>query len=777
MPDAFRFSGDLSDVSRNPEGISLQSDARSINVRAVAKGVFRVHVVADGDPQNAEPFSYAVENCPSIEGGELEALESKVRFGTAGWSVVVERSPLRIGFESPDGHSFAVDSFGPGFYGNRFHVWKRSNPKARFYGLGEKAYPLDRTGRHFTNWNTDAPGYSAEADPLYKTIPFFLCVEPREDGGSFAFGIFLDNSWQSHFDFGGQAIGHYSFGADGGPLVYYVIGGPTPAEVIRKYTALTGRTSLPPRWSLGYQQCRWSYYPDTEVRHLVEHFRVRHIPLDVLYLDIHYMHEYRIFTWDPHRFPDHRSLLADLRDLGVRTVIIVDPGVKTDADYRVAQEGLEGDHFVRYPDGSIYEGKVWPGNCYFPDFTRPATRDWFGSFCREALDDGVAGFWTDMNEPSNHAYRTLPDFIPHDMDGKGGLHLEAHNVYGMQMTRSVHDAAVAHRPDERPFVLTRAAFAGSQRYAAVWTGDNVSSWEHLDLALPMLLSLGISGVPFAGTDVAGFFGAPSAELFVRWMQVGAFSPLFRNHTIFGSPRQEPWSFGEVAEEAARSAIELRYRLLPYLYALFREHEESGLPPMRPLFLHYPDDEEVAAVDNQFLFGEHLLVAPALRLGAETRDVYLPAGKWFEFESATAYAGPRHVLVPAPLSSIPVFVRGGTCLPMGPILQHVDERVVTELELQIYPGTGETILYEDDGISRSYQNGAYRQHRFVMTEEGNEVVLRHEAEGGYESPLQSFRIRVYRPTDKATSTVSSDEKSGVDEQVVDATFAEIRIRIR
>jgi alpha-glucosidase len=688
-----------------------------------------------------EPHSYAVDPDRTVEPPRVHLVDApELAIEVGGWRAVVQRSPLRIHFQSPDGHGFARDSLGPAWRGSRFGVWKRGPESARYYGAGEKAYPLERSGHYFVNWNTDAPAYGTESDPLYKSIPFFACLEPRSGAPPFAHGIFLDNSWRSYLDFGGQAVGHYGFGADGGEIAYYVFGGPTLADVLRQYTELTGRTPLPPKWALGYHQSRWSYFPDANVREIVDRFRSRSIPLDALYLDIHYMHDYRIFTWDPDRFPDHRRLLSDLRDRGIRPIIIVDPGVKSDPDYAVAREGLHGEHFVRYPDGSVYEGKVWPGACYFPDFTRPETRSWFGSWCNRALDDGVAAFWTDMNEPSNHSFRTLPDFIPHHMEGRGGTHLEAHNVYGFQMARAVFESSLSHKPDERPFVLTRAAFSGSQRFAAVWTGDNVSSWEHLALAVPMLLSLGMSGIPFAGTDVGGFFGEPSPELFVRWMQLGAFTPLFRNHSIFGSPAQEPWAFGEVAEDAARTAIELRYRLLPYLYTQFREHADSGLPVMRPLVLHYSDDPDCHTIDDQFLIGENLLVAPVLRAGAEARAVYLPRGRWFEFGTDVSYEGPQRILASAPLSEIPIFVRAGTVLPLGPVLQHVEERAVRELELEVYPGSGMSRLYEDDGRSHEYRLGLNRLHAFRTSTEGDDLRVEHVVEGTFGGAVGTFNVR-------------------------------------
>lgn len=743
MSRVFEFLTDVRSVHEAAGGVDLRTREALVQLRVIDDGVFRVRVLPTPDAHVEDPFSYAIDPSYRPEPPRVcvHELEREVVVSAGQWRASVSRAPLRTHFASADGTAFARDSFGPGWSPGRLHVWKHAPGNSRYYGLGEKAYPLERSGRSFTNWNTDTPGYGAESDPLYKTFPFFVAIDRVSCDRVFAYGIFFDNAGRSYFDFGGQAQDHYSFGADGGELCYYVLAGPTPVDVLGRFTALTGRAPLPPRWTLGYQQCRWSYRNDAETRAVVREFRSRRLPLDALYLDIHHMHGYRVFSWNAHRFPDPRSLLRDLSSDGVRTIIIIDPGIKCDEDYDVAAEGLAGGHFVKYPDGSVYEGKVWPGACYFPDFTRPETRTWFGTYCRRALDQGVSAFWVDMNEPSNHSGRTLPDHVLHDMEGNGGTHLDAHNVYGLLMARTVFEAAESHRPDERPFVLSRSAYAGIQRYASLWTGDNVSSWEHLRMSVPMLLSLGMSGAPFVGTDVGGFFGTPSPELFVRWMQLGVFTPLFRNHSILDSPRQEPWAFGERAEKAARRALNLRYRFLPYLYTLFQQHLETGLPIMRPLVLHYPEDEAVANLDDAFLFGEHVLVAPVLRAGAEGRRVYLPEGFWYHLWTGRRYSGPTSIFCRARLDQIPVFVKAGTCLPLGPQLQHVDESPVEELELRLYAGDGASDLYEDDGRSRAHVRGDFTRHRFDLEWHNGDVTLRHTRTGNFEEGVRTFRIRV------------------------------------
>ncbi len=746
MPqNMFTFPGNVTDRVLRRDGAELRTGNTRVRVSVVSEGIFQVRMSQSGDSFENPPFSYAVRpgfHDQPVPDVTVALEEDPVLIRNGSFTAVVACSPLRVRFEDTDGYVFAADDYGPVWNGNSFAVWKKRADDEYFFGLGEKAYGINRTEERFKNWNTDAPFYRRESDPLYKSFPFFIGLKRFEDGVRRAYGIYLDNSYRSEFDFGGQARQHVVFGAEGGALNYYVFMGPEVTDVIRRYTELTGRMPMPPRWSLGYQQSRWSYYPAREVRTLVQQFRERKIPLDVVHLDIHYMDGYRIFTWDKQNFPDPAGLIHDLREQGVKTVVIIDPGVKTDPGYPVYDEGLAADAFVKFPDGRVYEGSVWPGACHFPDFTKPGARAWFGGYYKDLLEKGIAGIWTDMNEPSNHRYKTIPDLVLHDFEGRGGTHQEAHNIYGLMMTRATYEALREHAPDERPFVLTRSAFSGSQRYAAAWTGDNVSNWDHLRLTIPMLLSMGISGMPFCGSDVGGFLDSPTPELFARWVQLGAFSPLFRNHTIFESQRQEPWSFGPRVEEISRRFIELRYRLLPLFYSLFDEHRRTGLPLMRPLFLHYPQDEKVLFMDDQFMLGEHLLIAPVLHKGATARQVYLPEGRWYDFWSGTTFAGGRETLVEARLEDMPVFVRAGGIVPMGPLMQYSGEKTVEELELRAFVGDGEATLYEDDDQTHAYEQGMMRRTTFEMREPAPGLCsIKRTSAGPFRSLCRSFRLHL------------------------------------
>nr|MBA2341133.1 glycosyl hydrolase [Pyrinomonadaceae bacterium] len=579
-----------------------------------------------------------------------------------------------------------------------------------YYGFGEKALPTARQGQMMAMWNTDTYAYPPGLDPIYQDIPFFIALRQGK-----AYGLFFDNTYRTNFDMGKSDPARYTFGATGGELNYYVCTGGqqrTPKEVLREYTDLTGRTPLPPLWALGYQQSRWSYYPEARVRELASTFRRKRIPADVIYLDIDYMDGFRVFTWDKTRFPRPAEMIKDLRNEGFRTVVIIDPGVKVDENYPVYREGRAGNYFVKTKDGAEFHGHVWPGTCAFPDFTDARARGWFGSLYRKHLDEGIAGFWNDMNEPAtflpdkldepaitHHPGKTFPLDVRHAGDGLAGDHARYHNVYGMQMARATFEGLRRLQPNARPFVLTRAGYAGIQRYAAVWTGDNVASWEHLALTIPMLTNLSVSGVALIGADVGGFSGSPSGELYARWLQAAALTPLLRSHTEAGSRDQEPWSYGADYESINRQTIELRYQLLPYLYSLFEQQAATGAPVMRPLWFEYPSDVRTYLIEDQYLVGRDLLVAPVLREATAKRKVYFPRGDaWVDWWTGRRYEGGTEAEIDAPINRLPLFARVGATIPMQAVIQHTDQIIQTPLTLVIVPDaeTKLTVIYQDGG---------------------------------------------------------------------------------
>ena len=663
-------------------------------VTAMADGVFRVGLFGEGRP--AEYASPAVvPGAVQFEAVVHDGVEG-MRIETPAGSAHVTRDPLRVHFTDADGTVFAADDseLGMGFESGPRLV-KRRAPGERFFGCGERTSGLEKTGSHQVFWNIDPPaGHTASFNNLYTSIPFVLSLR---DGR--AYGLLFDNTGRVEIDLARADPERVEFTAASGDLVYYVFCGPTPSDVLDRYTALTGRTPMPPLWALGNQQSRWSYMSADELRAIAAGFREREIPCDVLHLDIDYMDGYRVFTWDRERFPDPAGLIAELGEQGFRVVTIADPGVKVDERYALYTEGRERGYFCLTRDGDEYRNAVWPGLCAFPDFTDPAVREWWGDQQHVLLDEGVAGVWCDMNEPALFVPQgaTMPPDVVHLGGGRTRLHGEVHNAYGSLMAQAAREGLERLRPEVRPFVISRAGYAGLQREAMHWTGDNSSWWEHLWMSMPQLQNLGLSGIAWAGVDIGGFFGDCTGELLARWTEFGVFQPFCRNHSAMGTVAQEPWAFGEPWETICRDMLRLRMRLLPYLYTLFEECHRTGAPILRPLLFEHPDDPETYAADDEFLVGSALLVAPITRPGIEHRHVYLPAGTWVRWLTGERVEGPAHVLAHAPLGRPAVYVRADTPIPMWPDLPHTGV-VPDVLTWLVFPGAGSGYgsLYEDAG---------------------------------------------------------------------------------
>ncbi len=745
--------GDMGAPSRQGNALRFESAQAVAVVSALSPEVIRVRVTPGH--REARDHSYAVINRDFGNPAATFSIEpTRSTISTNALRISIQHVPFRVAFATAAGQSLDEDDAqrGTAISGTAIRVWKRLRDDEHVYALGEKNGPLDKRGwklggYSLTMWNSDTFGYDSSTDPIYVAVPFYIVLRR-----GVAFGIFLDNTFRSNFDIGHQTEGVLSFGAEGGALDYYFIYGPEPKKVIERYTTLTGRMPLPPLWSLGYHQCRYSYYPERKVRFIADNFRVRQIPADVIWLDIHYQDSFKPFTWDHQRFPDPAHMISDLRKEGFRIITIVDPHPKKEKGYAPYDSGLAGDHFVKNPDGSIYEAPVWPsqaeknpGPSVFPDFSRPAARAWWGSLYSSFVDLGVAGIWNDMNEPAifDVASGTMPLDVRHENEGEPTDHREIHNVYGMLMSRSTYEGLLKLRPNERPFILSRASFAGGQRYTALWPGDNTSNWAHLRQSIPSLLGLGLSGFPFVGSDIGGFNEAPTAELFTRWLQAGVFYPFMRVHTMFGSPDQEPWSYGTEHEALNRRAIELRYQLLPHIYSVMREASETGIPAMRPLMLEYPDDQRTYGIDGQFLFGSDLLVAPVLREAATEQGVYLPAGDWYDYWTGEQFTGGKWIGVPVTLSSIPIFVRSGAFVFTQPVVQHTGEMPGQPLNVTLFPGVAsERWLYEDAGNGFEYQRGGFARRRFSAHREASGVVIEIGApEGSYRPQPRSMLLTV------------------------------------
>jgi alpha-glucosidase len=745
--------GSLKSLKQIGNGITIKTENAFVMVLPYSDEVVRIRVEQKEFPAD---FSYAVIQQPAGQFTGKKEFSDRWELTTGALRIKIMKQPLRIIFETLSGEVICEDYSGLqlNWLGDEVTTFKRLFPDEKFIGLGEKTGPLNRRGNAYTNWNTDW-AYDKDTDPLYKTIPFYIGIHDK-----LMYGIFLDNSFRTKFNFGASTDEEFiSFTACHGEMNYYFIGGKDIPGIIKNYTWLTGRMPLPPYWSIGYQQCRWGYYPESEVMSVAQRFRDKKMPCDVIYLDIDYMDKYKIFTWDRERFPDPTAMTAKLNKMGFHLATIVDPGIKVEKGYFASDEGVKNDLFVKYPDGSLYVGTVWPGRCHFPDFTKAATREWWGRSFVHLTDAGVEGFWNDMNEPAAWG-QNIPEILHFNFEGRGGTMAEAHNVYALNMTRGTYEGTKKLLNGKRPFLLSRAAFAGSQRYTAVWTGDNAATDDHMFLAVRLVNSTGLSGIAFCGADVGGFHGTPSQDLFVRWMSVGCYTPFFRNHTAVNTNDQEPWAFGEANEDLCRKILEQRYRLLPYIYSMFFEATQTGMPVSRTLAISYPFDPNIYTWDynNEYLFGSALLVAP---VGSTQRlaKVYLPEGNWYRLSTDERYAGNAGYNVDAPLRDLPVFVKAGSIIPLQSVIQFTGQSPDPVLEIHVYKGDTPSsfLYYEDDGSTYAYEQGGYFKRLITYDPAAGKLIF-GAAEGTFNSRFTSVRVIFHDGTRQVAHAVSDFGKT-------------------
>ncbi len=679
--------------------------------------------------------------------------DMEICLDTGSLRVVVRRKPFSIDIFRADGGTVmqSVEGRAYGHLNGRWCITRKREAGDGFFGLGQKTGTQNRSGRVFRLWNTDVladvsldEGLHPEFDPYYISIPFLYHV--AENGS--AAGSFIDNGYRLHYDL--SRSDSWTVTADGGQLTEYIFAGPSVPAILRRYTELTGRMAPPPLWALGHHQCRWHDYREEDVLALARTYREKRLPCDVLWLDIDYMDDFRIFTWDGEKFPDPAALMGNLGRDGFRLVTIIDPGVKHDPGFPVYDEGVSQRLFCRAPGGSVFVGKVWPGHTVFPDFVNPRTRAWWSKLIARHAESGLGGIWIDMNEPAMQEVDEC--CMRFDCGRAEHEHERWHNQYGLLMAQATVEGLRELRPGIRPFVLSRAGFAGIQRHAANWMGDNGARWEQLALSVAMCCGMGISGQPFVGSDIGGFAEDTTEELLVRWYQYAAFQPFCRNHSMKGACDQYPWSFGEAAESRIRAALETRYRLLPYLYSVFMRSTETGEPVQRPLLFDFQQDSAARAVNDQFLCGPHLLVAPVVTPGTTERRVYLPRGGWYVLDTPGCVAGGREITVPAPLDSgSPVHVRAGAVIPeIEPIQStagYAPEEVILTVYLPEEDGEWESMLHEDDGISERWRQGAFVRTTFRLVREGDRVVLHGMVSGGGfpEFRRERFRIRVIGET--------------------------------
>ena len=729
-----QHSGKVLSWQREVRGITGTAEHAQFRITLYGDSVFRIQLVREDFFEN---FSYSVIASPQPVAWHIADSNEVIRITTSTLVLLIHKSHLSFHFQNHQGETINQDEepFGTSWIGEQVTTYKKLQEGERFIGLGEKTGPLDRRGFGYTNWNTDNFGYTAGSDPLYCSTPFYIGLHHK-----LAYGIFLDNTHKTFFNFGASNDRFSSFSADEGEMNYYFMYGDTVRDILKQYTFLTGRMEMPPLWSIGYQQCRYSYYPDKEVVNVANTFREKDIPADAIVFDIHYMEQYKIFTWSRKDFSNPVKLLGQLKQLGFNVVVMCDPGIKAEKGYHTYEDGLQKDVFIKYPDGKPYTGQVWPGWCHFPDFTKPAARTWWKEQFQEYVDQGVTGFWNDMNEIATWG-NMLPENLEMDFEGEKATLRRGRNIYGFQMARSTYEGTKSLLKNQRPFNLTRSAFSGIQRYAAVWTGDNVAYDEHMMLGVRLVNSMGLTGIPFAGYDVGGFVGDANTKLFARWISIGAFSPFFRGHSMINSRDSEPWSYGEEVEQISRNYIKFRYQLLPYLYSLFYEASENGTPIQRSLAIDYSHEPKIfeAQYHHQYLFGPSIMVVP-VESTKEFVRVYFPKGNaWYSLYNGEKYTGHTETILDCPLHRLPVFVKSGAIIPMQPAISHTREKSEW-LIIHLYAGESdnEFLFYEDDGSSFDYQQGVYSR-RLLRYHALDDRFVIHQAEGNYSSQVKKIRM--------------------------------------
>ena len=742
----------VTQIQRTEVGFDAALDHEILRVEVIKPDLLRMRISRGRSFDDSPSYALAIEPLADAkrlghdQSFELSVSDALVSLSTSAVQLEVYTQEFGFSLSRTDG-SVVAKSYGAGYriLNNDWSISRVAGLKDPIYGLGEKTGKQNRRGRDFHLWNTDvlnpnasgefakahpgthprADNTSVEFDPYYVSIPFFYHQDA--DTGAVA-ASFIDNGYRAHYDFSPAA--HYDISFTGGQYCEYLFAGPAMADILRDYTWLTGRTQLPPIWALGYHQCRWHAYSQQQVLELAAKHRELGIPLDTLWLDIDHMDGYRVFKWNQDLFPDVAAMLAELRSDGIRVITIIDPGVKFDPGYEVFDSGLEREVFCLTEGGDIYIGQVWPGNTAFPDFVNPEARAWWGDLNAKHVESGIAGIWNDMNEPATGGISEKPMRF-----GKGEFsHERYHNSYAMLMAMGTEQGLRKAKPNLRTFILSRAGSAGIQRYAANWMGDNMARWDHLWLQIPMGTGLSISGQSFVGADIGGFAENSNAELFARWIQAGALTPFARNHNQTNQLDQYAFAWGDDVLAIARDAVKLRYRLLPYLYAAFVEASQSGAPIQRPLVFDYQSDPNVWELDDQYLLGGQLLVAPVLEAGATARGVYLPAGEWFDWHSGRAVrSAGQTVRAEAPLDRIPLYAKAGSVIPMWTEApSSTADHYPTEMELRVFvpaaDGVHHSLMQEDDGLTFGALNGECVRTEITLTRSGNTLRIQGSVQG-------------------------------------------------
>jgi alpha-glucosidase (family GH31 glycosyl hydrolase) len=696
--------GDVTGYSVTGKAITVFADTSRIRFVFYQADIVRVDYLPS--LSSILDTSYAVaRDTTSPVPVAISSTDSTLVFSAGGVTITCTKSPLRVSFGTGSSQVLrqsAADGFAA--TGIQRSVSFRMNAADHFYGTGERGTALDKRGEAFDSYNDAFYGYGGVLPRMNINIPFLASTA--------GYALYFDNTYRGHFDLGSTDPASFSYAASGGELSYFFIAAPTVPLQIERYTWLTGRQPLPPRWALGYLQSKFGYQTQAEAAGIVQTMRDRRIPCDGVILDLYWYAQMGDLSWNTASWPDPHGMMLSFQRRGIKTIVITEPYI-TSLSINYGEGSAQG-FFGKDPFGSTYAlGGWWSCNCgaALLDITNPAARAWWWSKHIQALggdSSGVAGLWTDLGEPERH-----PDDMRHFL----GLTPKIHNMYNALWAKTVYDGFLSQRPDERVFNLTRSGSAGIQRYGVTtWSGDVASTFAGLAVQLPILLGMGVSGLAYHNSDIGGFCcGTSTPELYVRWMQFGTFCPITRAH---GTGRgTEPWAYGTTAENIARSFIELRYRLLPYIYTMAHENTTSGMPLARPLFFSSPADPSLASESSAYLWGDNFLVSPVTQAGVTVQAVVLPGGStWRDYWTGRQYQGGQTVPVQVTLETLPLFVRAGSIIPMQFLVQYTDEHPLDTLMLDIYPAAGVAgsyDLYEDDGRSLAYQSGASATTHFAQ----------------------------------------------------------------
>jgi alpha-glucosidase len=747
-----------------PSSEPLIQPERLLQVKAIDRGAYFYFEHAELEVVFLTPELVRVNWFPglapipyAIAKQDWQRVETTLEQHEHGWTIATDSSSItvsldgRLTFRNAAG-KLVREEHPPERQGEQWIHRANLRSEEQIYGLGERAASLNlratlrdannpqQPHKAYQMWNYDPGGrYNPGTDPLYICIPIYMGLHDLD-----SYLIFYENSFRAEFTFAEEAIAHFS----GGSLRYYLTIG-QPADLLERYTELTGRAPLPPRWALGYHQSRWGYRTEAIVQQEVEAFQAHDLPLSAVHLDIDCQVDHRAFTLDPQRFPHLDRFTQDLSKAEVRLIAINNPGIRYSRHSNLFLEGQVLNAFCTYPTGELVVAPVWAGRTAFPDFTNPKVRDWWSRQYAYLLDVGVAGFWHDMNEPAVFVMwgdHSLPSMAQHCLEGRGGDHREAHNVYGLLEAEAGYESIRQYRPNQRPFIVSRSGWAGLQHYAWTGTGDTISTWGALRQTIATVIGLGLSGIPYSGPDIGGFQGNPSPELYLRWFQMATFLTFYRTHSSTSVAPRAPWTYPEPYLSILRRFLHLRYQLMPYLYTVAWEATQKGYPPVRPLFWADASDRSLWGIEDAFFLGDALLICPIVREGDRLRTITLPKGQWYEFWTDTLIQGGETVQLDAPLEHIPVLVKAGSIIPM----EHE-----TELTLHLYPpesGECTSDVYSDagDGYKES------RIDRFHLTRDSHKLELNWEHQGDYEFPYKRVQIQVHG---------LSCQQAWVDEQAV------------